>query len=97
MDIVLAVFGTCFLGGSLLWAFLPGMFGLANYKRHHSPSENNIASITWAALLLINPVAGYLLWDGIINNKEYVFSWLFLPLPFHIIFFSIFGRNLGTS
>lgn len=96
MDIFLAILGSFFILFSFFWAFLPGMFGLGNFKKNNSALANVMGSILWFILLLCHPITAYLLWSGVINHKEYVFIWLLLPLPLHFIFFSIFGRNLGT-
>jgi len=97
MAIVGGVLGTIFLLFSVAWALLPGGFGISNFKKKHGAVANLIGSALWLLLLLIHPVILYLLWSGLLNNKEIVYSWLFVPLGLQLLFFLIFARNVGTS
>ncbi len=96
MIIVGGIVGTIFLLFSFAWALLPGGFGIANFKKKHGVASNLIGMLLWLLLLLIHPLIAYLFWSGLLNHKDVVFSWLLLPLLFQTIFFTIFGRDVGT-
>ncbi|VAW78549.1 hypothetical protein MNBD_GAMMA12-3408 [hydrothermal vent metagenome] len=94
--VVGGVLGTIFLLFSFAWALLPGGFGIKNFKKKRGGILYLIGLLFWLLLLLIHPLIVYLLWSGLLNHKDIVFSWLFLPLLMQIIFFTVFGRNVGT-
>lgn len=97
MDTIWGILSTIYLLMSFGFAFLPGMFGLANYKKNHGSIANLIATGAWLALLMLHLWLGYVVWEGIINNRDTIFSWLLLTVPAQIIFFTSFGRDVGTS
>jgi len=78
----------------LVWAFLPGGFGLNNFKDTHGPMMGSIGTLTWILLLLAHPFALYKIWTG---GGGDVYWWLLLPLALHILFFVIFGRAVSTG
>ena len=92
MYIFLKIICTLILVIAMAWAFLPGGFGLNNFNKANQGLLTHIASISWWALLLAHPFAAYKLWFGTGN----VYWWLLLPLVLHILFFTIFGQDVGT-
>ena len=79
------------LGG--VWALLPGGFGLHNYNASHSQPFVAIATVTYWMLLLIHPYVLYKIWFGYGG----VHWWIVTVILMHIIFFTIFGRDVSTS
>lgn len=76
----------------ITWAFLPGGFGLSNFNEANQGLITILASITWWALLLTHLFAAYKLWFG----TGQVYWWLLLPIALHILFFTVFGQDVGT-
>ncbi len=73
------------------WAFLPGGFGLANFRKVHGGAVGLLAMLCWWLLLLIHPVAIGMIWHG-----GRLILWLPLVAAMHLLFFGLFGRNVGT-
>lgn len=93
MEILLKLFATVGLVMGTVFALLPGSFGLLNYRREHSDTgRSRLATLTWWLLVLAHPLALYQLW----LSDAYPYLWLLVPLPLHLLFFSLFGRNLST-
>ena len=76
----------------MLIAFLPGGFGVHNFNASHNPPITWIATSSWWILLLSHPFAIY----KIYTTDAGSFWWLLLPISLHIIFFSLFGRDVST-
>ena len=96
MSIAGGIFATFFIFFSFTWALLPGGLGILNFKKKHGALLYFAGKLLWLLLLLIHPIILYALWNGLLNNKEIVFSWLFIPLVLQILFFTIFARDVGT-
>jgi len=92
MHILLKVICTFALFAGIVWAFLPGGFGLHNFNAANQPPLTYIASISWWILLLAHPFVAYNLWFG--NGN--VYWWLLVPILLHVVFFTIFGQNLSA-
>lgn len=93
MEILLKLCASLALGMGAIFAWLPGSFGLLNFRGEHGNSWlSRAAACNWWLLLLAHPAALYLLWQA----DGYGFYWLLLPAALHLLFFSLFGRNLST-
>ncbi|PKL94268.1 MAG: hypothetical protein CVV19_22060 [Gammaproteobacteria bacterium HGW-Gammaproteobacteria-9] len=93
MEILLKLIATLGVGMGTIFALLPGSFGLHNFRSEHGNTwRSHLAVFTWWSLMLTHPFALYRLWFG----EEYHFQWLLLPVALHLLFFSLFGRNLST-
>lgn len=93
MEILLKLIATLGIGMGTIFALLPGSFGLHNFRSEHGNTwRSHLAVFTWWSLMLTHPFALYRLWFG----EEYHFQWLLLPVALHLLFFSLFGRNLST-
>jgi len=93
MEILLKLIATLGVGMGTIFALLPGSFGLHNFRSKHGNTwRSHLAVFTWWSLMLAHPFALYRLWFG----EEYHFQWLLLPVALHLLFFSLFGRNLST-
>ncbi|EZH76084.1 hypothetical protein AU05_06365 [Ectopseudomonas composti] len=93
MEILLKICATLGVCMGTIFALLPGSFGLLNFRNEHGNSWlSHLAASTWWLLVLAHPFALYRLWLG----DAYHFQWLLLPVTLHLLFFSLFGRNLST-
>jgi len=92
MHIFLKIVCSFVLFFGIVWAFLPGGFGLNNFNKANLAPLTYIATISWWALLLAHPFVAYKLWFG--NGN--VYWWLLLPIVLHILFFTIFGQDVST-
>lgn len=77
----------------LVWALLPGGFGLRNFKKKHAQPLAAIASVSWGLLILANPLVCYWVWFA----PGGAYGWLAVLLVLHILFLSVFARDLSTS
>lgn len=91
--IVFRIAGSFVLLFGLVWALLPGGFGMSNYRRDHGRLSGQLALVSWWLLLLVHPFALYVLWAG----RSDLEAWLPLPLALHVLFFGIFGRNVSAE
>jgi len=97
MTIIFGILGTFALLMQTMWALLPAGFGAANFYEKYGAPIGVIGYLAWATLVIAHPVSLYYLWSGITNDAETVFSWILFPIPIHIVFFVVFGRNVSTQ
>jgi len=97
MAIIFGIIGTFALLMQLFWALLPGAFGASNFSKKHGNPIGLIGYLAWITLVIAHFVSLYYLWSGITNDAETVFSWILFPIPIHIVFFAVFGRNVSTG
>ena len=62
LEIILKVLFSVFLMFSFVWAFLPGMFGVANFCKGKSERVTKLAYAAWIVLMLIHAPALYATW-----------------------------------
>ncbi|NOR71893.1 MAG: hypothetical protein GQ532_19775 [Methylomarinum sp.] len=93
MQLFINIVSTFVLLLGMLWALLPGGFGLNNFNTSHAPPLTYLAMGTWGILILTHLFVLYKIWSG----QENVYWWILLPLLMHIIFFTIFGRDVSTG
>lgn len=92
IQVLIKVAASLFLLMGMFWALLPCGFGVSNYVKAHNPVLGLIARISWLVLLAVHPLLIYLIWF------ESVSYWLLLLLvAAHILFLSLFGRDLSTT
>ncbi len=93
MDILAKVLCTLVLFLGMFWAFLPGQFGLLNFKKSHNAIASILATAFWFFLMLIHPIAVYKIWLA-----EVSMLWCLLILFFvHILFFTTVAKDVSTS
>ena len=83
---------TFFLFFSGFWALVPGGFGIMNFRNTHFGLIAQLGLVCWWILLLLHPLAFYKIWftpDG--------WLWLAPVVVMQVLFFTIFGKNLGTG
>jgi len=92
MNLVINIASTFALILGLAWAFLPGQFGLMNFRNTHSAPLRVFASAFWLVLMLVHPLAFYQIWFA----SAPVIWWLLIPFLTHIAFFTTVGTNVST-
>ncbi len=93
MSIFINIVCSLFFFMGFVWAYIPGELGLINYKKAHSNTLGRVATIVWVSLMLIHPIAIYMLW-----TTSFSVLWLFLiTVAFQILFFTVFGKNLSAA
>jgi hypothetical protein len=92
MNFVINLASTFALLLGLAWAFLPGQFGLMNFKKSHSAPLGLFATVFWLVLMLIHPLAFYQIWFAFAP----VIWWLLIPFLTHIVFFTTIGKTVST-
>ena len=75
------------------WAFLPGSFGLGNFRKKHAGPVNVLAALVWWLLMLSHALVLGLVWIAAAG----AWRWLLLPVALQIVFFSVFGRDVSTE
>lgn len=96
MSIIYGILGTFALLMQAMWAMLPGAFGASNFNEKYGFPFGFLGYLAWFTLVIAHPVSIYYLWSGISNDAETIYAWILFPVPFHIIFFVVFGRNVST-
>lgn len=76
---------------SLAWAYLPGGFGVNNFRTIHTGALGHLAALCWWLLLLVHPLAIYRIWAG-----GRLWLWLGVIVVMQLLFFASFGRNVST-
>lgn len=78
---------------SMLFALLPGGFGLMNYKRKSNKGAALLTALFYHTLWLCHVFAIYSIWAGLVG---YWWS-LTIPIVLLIIFFSTVGKDVSAS
>jgi hypothetical protein len=73
------------------WAVFPGGFGLLNFRAAHPGLLGQLGRLCWWLLLLVHPLALCRIWSG-----DEMAPWFGSIAAMHVLFFAIFGRNVGT-
>ena len=97
MNYFIATLGTLFLLYSLIWALLPGGFGITNFGNSHTKLLFWLGMLAWVALLLMHPLLIYYLWSDVIRLDQVMYRWIVMPIPFQVLFFMTFARDVSTG
>lgn len=92
MAILLKLILSFGLGFSLIFALLPGSFGLINFRRSHSKTAGQLARVFFHALWLLHIPVIYNVWAGVVG-----LWWpILLLLGLVVTFFATIGQDLGA-
>lgn len=92
MQILLSIVCTFILLFGLIFASFAGGFGLGNFINSHGKIFSALAIGAWLSLFSVHLYAIYKVW----SVDEKLWLWVVIPAAMHLIFFSIFGRNVST-
>ena len=92
MEILLKLCASLALAMGAIFAFLPGAFGLLNFRNEQRQAWlKRLATLSGCLVLFAHPLALYQLWQA-----DTPYRWLLLPVGLHLLFFGVFGRNVST-
>ncbi len=93
MDILFSVLITFLLLFSMVFAVLPGSFGLLNYKKNVVNSKQILATVFYHSVWIMHIVAVINLWSKTVS----VWWSILIPLILIVSFFLTVGRDVSTG